>query len=883
MKKTIITLLIIFSFVWVNAQSPLDKRVDFSIENAKVKEALRQLSLETDVSIAYSSNFFDRKKRVSIDVKNERIENILIQILKGQEVNYKAKDNQIIITLARPKPKRKFTISGFVEDEKTGERLIAVTVYCIINGIGTTTNEYGFYSLTLPEGKSELVFRYVGCGEVRKTIDLTKSIQKSISLESSSTLSEVVVLSGNNQSLIEKIHNDHSATLEKLKQMPVLGRGDDLIKQLNFLPGVETGVEGLGGFFIRGGNIDQNLTLMDGVNIYNPSHLLGLFSVFNTDAIKSSKLYKGDFPARFGGRISSVLDVRTKDGNIKKYSGIINPGFLSSRMNLEGPLWKNKIGFFTNYRSSEIGILRTVSKNIQNNNLDIPALTFFDFNLKLHFKFSPKDKLHLSIYAGQDRVRTSNTFNISRTVQDTISTVLRDSVNQESRVDWGNSIFALRWNHLFSDKLFSNTTITFSRFSFDLNALETTRIFEDDEFTRFEFGFQEYKNQTIDVGLKFDFDYIPSPKHYIRFGGGILIHGFGRNNEDDTIVLDEVEGLPEEDPTIEELTQPDFYEDERGAIDFHAYLEDEIKFSKRLKANLGLRVSAFFNDEENGFSALEPRINANYLLSKNWLLKGALTRNFQTIHLLTNTGLGLPIDIWVPSVEEIEPQTSWQKSLAIQFKNDNSLRFMIEGYHKKMNNMIFLRKSIFQFESLSLSDSTFIQGEGTAYGLEFSLEKDWKKVFAFAYYTLSKSDRFFEGFNQNNSFPFQYDRRHSVKIGMNWKATKRMDFGATWTLHSGTPRIYEELFSEIEDLPSPETFFPLGQYNQLRTPSYHRLDLKFNWKFQKKYGLHRLGASLYNAYFQPNVTYYERIDASSNDPISIVPIAIPSVNYSFRF
>jgi len=730
MKKTIITLLTIFSFVWVNAQSPLDRRVDFSIDNAKIKDALRQLSLESGVSIAYSSNFFDRKKRVSINAKNEKINNILQLILKEQKVSYKASGNQIIVTLAKPKPKRRFTVSGFIEDKKTGERLLAVSVYCSKNSKGTTTNEYGFYSLTLPEGVSELVYRYVGCNEIRESINLMKSIEKNIALESSSTLSEVVVFADQNRSIVETIHNDNSKTLEKLKEMPVLGRGDDLMKQLNFLPGVETGTEGLGGFFVRGGNIDQNLTLMDGVNIYNPSHLLGLFSVFNTDAIKSSKLYKGDFPARYGGRISSVLDVRTKDGNLKNYSGEIAPGFLSSRLTLEGPFKKNKIGFFTTLRTSELGILRTVSRRIvEATDDEVPILTFFDFNLKLHFKISKKDKLHLSLYAGQDQFRARNEF--SRVINDGINpdTIINDTLNDNIKLNWGNAVLALRWNHLFNDKLFSNTTVTFSRFNFNC------------------------------------------------FGGGMLIHSFGRNNIDEFVRIDDVNLIPEDDLTIEELTDETFYEDQSAAVDFNLYFEDEVKFSEKLKANIGLRMSAFVNDDERWFGALEPRINANYLLSKNWLLKGSITRNFQTVHLLTNTGLGLPIDVWVPSVEEIEPQTAWQKSLGIQFQNDKSLRFQVEGFHKSMDNLIFLRKSLFQFENLTLSDSTFIQGEGAAYGVEFSLEKSWSNLFGFAYYTLSKSDRLFPGFNENNRFPFQYDRRHSFKIGGLWKATKKMDMG----------------------------------------------------------------------------------------------------------
>ena len=894
MKKNIITILTLFLFISLNAQSPLEKRLDFSVYRVPVKNALRQLSLESKINIAYSSDFFNRKKRVSVNVKNETVESILAKILEDSNVKYEVIDQQIVVTSTRPKEQKRYTVSGYVEDEASGERLISVTIYSPDHQEGTTTNEYGFYSLTLPEGDTELNVRYIGCEEVRRKVKLTQDQYASITLKPSATLSEVVIIGNANIDLAEPLFNTHNKSILKIGQMPALGRGDDLIKQINFLPGVETGVDGFGGMFVRGGNIDQNLTLMDGVSIYNPSHLLGLFSVYNSNAIKSTKLYKGDFPARYGGRISSVLDVRTKDGNTQKFSGEINPGLFSSRLTVEGPIVKDKIGFFATSRFSHLGKLFNIVAQISGEETFPVNLQFYDINLKSHYSISEKDKIFLSFYAGQDILKVKEEIGSewTYTFPPDPPLVRVDSSSQEIKVNWGNSIFSLRWNHLHNNnKLFSNTTLTYSKFNFNLADLQYFKRWQNDTLTNFNIDFVEYENNIQDIGLKIDFDYIPSSKHYFRFGIGVVGHQFSSGNADISIDIEDLEsppGNPEFGEFAEAFPQDNFY----SSFELNAYAEDEIKFSKKLRANLGLRLSLFGNDSANWYASVEPRFKMIYALSNRWSANASINRTSQSLHLLTNTGLGLPIDVWIPSLEEIRPQTAWQETLGIEYKSAKDFTFKMEAFHKKMKHLIFLQKSIFQFENLSISDSTFIKGTGKSYGLEFSLEKEFKKAAFFSYYTLSKSERHFPVINLGKPFPFQYDRAHSLKIAGMWKATKKMNLSLAWTYFSGTPRIYSAIFESItDDEPMQEDFFPPGEYNKKRTPAYHRLDVKLDFTFIKKYGTHRLRFSIYNLYFRRNVTFYERVPSFDdqnvfigyNDrPTSIAPL-IPSLNYSFKF
>ena len=448
--------------------------------------------------------------------------------------------------------------------------------------------------------------------------------------------------------------------------------------------------------------------------------------------------------------------------------------------------------------------------------------------------------------------------------------------------------------------MFSNTTFTYSKFNFEFANLDTQRDYTGsagaDTLTDYSYSFTEFENHITDVGLKVDFDYIPSPKHYIRFGGSLVAHEFGSGNTDFFVQIEDLEA-PIDDPEIDDL-RPEFgEEDDYTAVEFDAYVEDEIEVSKSFKANLGLRVSVFSNSDQKWYGSIEPRLQGRYFMNSRWSANASLARTNQKLHLLTNTGLGLPFDTWIPSVEEIRPQTAWQGVLGIQYYKAKTLKFKVEGFYKKMNHLIALTESLFAFENLTLTDSTFIKGTGKAYGVEFSLEKDFKRGFLFAYYTLSKSERRFPEFNLGKWYPFQYDRKHSLKVGGIWKIRKRMNLSFTWTFFTGPPRIYDDLLNNLTDDSSiPEILLPEnnGEFNLKRNPNYDRLDVKVDFTFVKKRGTHLLSFNVYNVYFKRNVLFYERVPIYSNtnnnyevigyrEVANPLPVIIPSINYAFRF
>ena len=844
--KTIITTTIFFLiFFFANGQSPLQKRIDFSVKKVPLKNALQKLSYTSEINIAFSSNFFDKRNRVSIQAKNETLEYILQQLLVGTNVIFKASGNQIVLLKTKPIKIPNFTISGYLEDKASGERLIGAHIYSPKHKKGTTSNEYGFYSLTLPKGITEIIFNYLGAKEIVKSIDLTRSIRKDFSLETSINLSEIIVSSKqfSLSSTADELPKNNAKILEELKEMPA----NDPVQQTALLAGVENGIDRFGGFYVRGGNQDQNLMLMDGVPVYNTSHMAGLFSIYNSNTIRNAKLYKGGIPARYGGRLSSVYDVRTKEGNNKYFEGEIGTNILSSSFTFQGPIKKDKSSFFISGRRTLVDyFLQTLIKiDGDNSGDDLFGIRFYDINAKFNFKLSSKDKLYISFYSGDDAIAVSSTS--QNLFEDEF---FSDTLSLNAK--WGNQILALRWNRLYDHKLFSNTTFTYSNYNFGVNLLENSESINDitDEFIEGEFEFGEIRTKVREVGLKMDFDYVHSPKQYFRFGSSVLIYGFKQNAIN---LFEEYE--VDINPDIEELSELNDQGRAYATIELGAYIEDDIQWSEKFKTNLGMRLTCY-NPDEDISVFLEPRLIGQYSFNKNLLANISYTRNTQYLHLLT-TGISLPVDVWLPSVNELKPQIGQQSTLGLFYKTKNDFNASVEGFYKQMKNVIENRGAFFEEETSSfiISDSTFTVGKGKSYGLEFSMDKKFNKLFTFFNYTLSKTTREFEDINQGKPFPFLYDRRHSIKVGFNWQITKKMNFASSWTFHTGTPRaILNQLLQFDQD--DVELFNPIGNYNAVRTPYFHRLDTSVRFVFPRKHTTHVLKLGAFNTYNQRNHIFY---------------------------
>lgn len=771
----------------------------------------------------------------------------------------------------------KYTISGFVQDAASGEQLLGVNVIWKDKMQGTTTNTYGFYSMTLPAGEVTIVYSYIGFEKVIKKINLQEDVQIDVELSmGSAELAEVTVVG--EETVVERTQTSVvEIPVQQIKNIPALLGEVDVLKAIQLLPGVQSGGEGSSGFYVRGGGPDQNLILLDGVPVYNASHLFGFFSVFNADAIKNVRLTKGGFPARFGGRLSSVLEIDMKEGNMKKIEGEGSIGIVASKLTLQGPIIKDKTSFIVSGRRTYIDLLAQPIIKASSDGDASGGYFFYDFNAKLNHKFSEKDRLYLSAYTGKDRFYVGEKY----TDGDYVS-------EMDMGLDWGNITSALRWNHLFSNKLFANTTLTYSRYLFDTNLESKDQYVDGSDEMRFR-----YYSGIEDYGAKIDFDYLPSPNHYIRFGANYTYHTFSPGSMDlferqnETIFLD---------------TSFNFSETLYANESF-LYVEDDIKVNDQLKVNIGLHAGGFYVKEKL-YPSLQPRFSARYLINKDWSFKASYADMQQNIHLLSNTSSGMPTDIWVPSTDSVPSQHSRQVAAAINHTLKNgAYEISLEGYYKTMTNLITLSEGsqIIGFEDWQNKVET--GGLGKSYGAELFLQKKKGRTTGWIGYTLAWSWRQFENVNQGEWYPYKYDRRHDVSVVLSHKFNDKIDVGLTWVYGTGAnitmmDARYPEIGMNGNMDPFSEWTNEIQYYssrNNYRMAPYHRLDVGVNFHKKKRWGERTWSVGAYNAYNRYNPYYiyfddettYNEIDQTYTTEtvakqVSLFPI-IPSVSYHFKF
>ncbi len=760
------------------------------------------------------------------------------------------------------------TISGFVRDYTTGESLIGASVYLPVTKSGTSTNAYGFYSLTLPQDSVEVVFSYVGYTSVKKKFFLQRDTTFVIVLEEATLLEEVVVTG----EAVEAIHEASSMStttipINQIKALPAFFGEVDVLKTLQLMPGVQAGTEGSTGLYVRGGGPDQNLILLDGVPIYNASHLFGFFSIFNADAINRVELIKGGFPARYGGRLSSVIDISMKDGNMKKVQGEASIGLIASKVTVEGPITKDRTSFIFSARRTYIDALARPIIRLATQ--QVAGYYFYDLNFKLNHIIDSRNRLYLSTYTGDDRAysreRQSYVFNNER----------RESRN-EFGLRWGNVVTAARWNHVLSPKLFANLTGTYSRYRFDLFSEYRETIERVNEEPERRFSRDQYISGISDWAGKLDFDYMPNPNHYVRFGTQTIFHRFAPG----VYTVRSSGGL--DTTTSARIT---------NAIELAHYVEDDWLISNRLKVNAGLHASSFFVDGRSYYS-WQPRISGRWLMTSNFALKASYVEMAQFIHLLTNAGLGLPTDLWVPSTGSVRPQTARQAAIGIAKTVRNTYEFSLETYYKRMNNLIEYKDGAsFVEQEQSWEDKIEKGGVGTAYGVEVLAQKKVGALTGWVGYTLSYTDRQFQNLNFGQPFPYKFDNRHDINIALAHTWNDKMDFSLAWTFTTGNAITLatQKFDSMIEGLNSPMRVVPELQYfesrNGYRMPHYHRLDVSVSWWKKKKHGLRKWTVGIYNAYNRMNPFFIELGEQNGRPQFiqySLFPI-IPSATYTFKF
>ncbi len=759
-----------------------------------------------------------------------------------------------------PETNRQPVLSGYVKDGQTGEVLIGATVYIQELKTGGITNLYGFYSVSAPLGDYQVIFSYLGYQNLVQQVSLKDDASFNVVLTPENTsLSEVVVKADGPASHVEAPQMGVEKLQSKtIKEVPAFLGEIDPIKVIQLLPGVQAAAEGSSGFSVRGGNPDQNLILLDEAIVYNAGHLLGFFSVFNNDAIKDVKLYKGDIPARSGGRLASLLDIRMKDGNSKHFTATGGIGLLSSRLTLEGPVFNEKTTFVASGRRTYADLFLPLSSDEGAKN---SSLYFYDFNAKISHTFSDKDRLYLSGYFGRD------VFN-----------------NNFSNMDYGNQTFTGRWNHVFNPKLFMNISAISSNYDYYLG----TNAKDADGF--------EWKSTMTDYSLKADFNYYPNNNHSITFGGQTIYH---------TNMPGKASGTSDASIYNEVKVRSGY------SVEHAVYLENTQKVTPRLNVRYGLRASVFQNlgkatqylfdsnynladsvvyDKKEVYHTywnLEPRFGITYLLNPSMSIKGSYSRTAQYIHLATNSTASTPLDIWFYSSPNVKPQLSDQVSIGM-FKNlnRNRLELSVELYYKKMQNAIDFK----DYANLLLNDK--IEGElryGKAYamGAEFMCRYDVGNWNGWVSYTLSESKRKIEPISHGNWYLSPYDHTNDISAVVSHKMSKRVSLSANWAYYTGSPTTFP-----IGRFESGGNIIPIySERNAARMPDYHRLDLACTWRNKEKAGRRWQGEwvfSIYNAYGRHNA-YAINFVQDENDKYKTKAeklylfTYIPSVTYNFKF
>ncbi len=769
------------------------------------------------------------------------------------------------------------TISGFVVDAESSENLIGAAVYAPEFSIGTTTNRYGFFSLTVNADSVSLLVSHIGYAPVTVNQKLTEDVQLTIELLSVTTRLDDVEVVAVGESIVESVQmGEVNLPVATIRALPVLAGEVDVLKTLQLLPGVQSGREGTSGLYVRGGAPDQNLILLDGVTVYNASHLFGFMSVFNGDAIKDVTLIKGGFPARYGGRLSSVVDLSMQEGNLQEFEGTAAVGVVASSFTVQGPIRKDKASFIVAARRTYLDLLVYPF-------LDEDArggYYFYDVSAKINYIASGKDRLYLSFYTGRDRGYTQDRFD------------LNDSKDEYSEGDlgWRNMTATARWNRVYGSRFFSNTLLGLTRYRLGtdreviqqpVNDRSTTLFFKESNFT----------SGITDVIGRIDFDFIPNPQHYIRFGLGGIMHAYHTGTFEERQSGENI--MP-----VDTVYAPDYL---TRSVEAHAYVEDELRLSSVLTMNVGLRASTFLV-EDRAYSSLQPRFSARWIMAANLAMKVSYASMQQYTHLLSAaSGLSLPLDLWVPATDQVRPQSAHQVATGFAWNTEKrQYEVSLEGYYKRMNSLIEYKEGVSRYGISGDSwEERITTGKGWSYGGEVFVRRHFGRITGWVGYSLTKSERKFSELNGGETFPYRFDRLHDVSIVASYHWTDAIEISAVWVYGTGqsTWLPVGRFYGVVHDAGGGQGLFSrnraevpsvYGERNSYRVRAHHRIDLSMHLKRNIRWGYRTLSFGGYNAYNRKNPFLLEVRKNWQNDEllefrqISAFPV-IPFVTYRIEF
>ncbi len=795
------------------------------------------------IVVSYASSALTKQK-VNITNTNYTFGTLLPLLFNTEQYSFIYRENKIIIQAKRGSNLK--NIMGYVQEKTSSERLIGAYVFIESLKIGTTTNAFGYFSLTL-DALDTVVLNIGALGYSNVQRKAYPSAEAFVYTVENKT-EQLATVEVSSKPMLTEITQMSTAqfSAEFTKRTPSFLGEPDVLKTVQTLPGVQGGMEASTGIFVRGGGADQNLLLLDGVPVYNASHLFGLFSVFNADAIKNVNLIKGGFPARYGGRLSSILSIDMREGNLQEFHGNGSIGLISSRFTLEGPIVKNKMSFMVSARRTYWDLL---VKGIQaaRGAESFFAYHFDDVNAKVNYVLSKKDRLYLSFYTGNDVLK--------------LNAGLVGGDDDQIKIGWGNRTSALRWNHLYSDNLFGNLTATYSRYKFGTQAaiamdnMETVNL--------------DYESSISDIGLKYDLEYQKFTRHKIRFGASYVYHQSKPN------AILEGENLAESQAG------------DVNAHDAYAYAEDDWFINENLKLSLGAHYATYFVENKT-YHILQPRAAVRYALTNDWSLKASYAKMAQFIHLLSNDGSGLPTDLWVSSTAKVRPQLANQVAFG-SFHQFGQRKWEVsaEVFHKEMKNLITYKDGASFITSTDWQSAVESNGKGWAYGTEFFLNKLEGKTTGWVSYTWSVSEREFENINLGKRYPFKYDRRHNTSVVLNHEFSKRFDVGMNWTYATGQAFSLPTTTYYVLNANTGEAELRIdySERNSYRYPAYHRLDISMNFRKKTKWGERTWNVSIYNVYNRQN-PFYVGLNQQNNKVVaeqtSFFPF-LPSIAYVFQF
>lgn len=858
--------------------------------------ALARLRDRYGVRFVYDAALADAVGRETAGVElpaTLSLEEALDRIFTDSGIAWQVRGRSVILKAAPARqaaPRiRRVTLSGHITDAASGETLIGAGI--LTGTVGTVTNEFGFYSLTLPAGNYQFKVSHLGFSQQDIAIDLQRDSTLNFALSGNNELAAARIVERKDAGLHSVYPGSTEVPLRRILDTPALLGEADVLKSLQLLPGIQTGMQGFTGLHVRGGGAEENLVMLDGIPLYGIDHMLGLFSVFQPEAVKDVTLYKGAFPARYGGRISSVLDVRTNEGNLRQTEGSFTIGTTSERFHLEGPIIRDRLSYSVSARALHSLLVSPILALALRNQEEKVNFFYYDLNARLNWILGDRDRMHLILYHGNDHLVMDGRYEMNLHAGDTFTT--RED-HSALRLNWGNTVAALRWNHLFGSRLHASTTAAFNRYGTGLH-------FDSDELVRPAMDHPSvfslrYASGIRDWSLRTDFDWTPVPEHLVRFGAGWTHHLYR------PAVMDATQYQEGTEPQAYRLVDNDDYPGTESFV----YAEDNIALSEQFSVNPGLHL-AWFRTRGRDYLSLQPRLSLRYAPGEGWAVKAAYARMAQYVHQLTASTLTLPLDLWAPVTEDIPPVTADQYTLGLYWDGLPDWEFSIEGYLKRMDNLLAYRDGSLLILNNNRWEEQVSIGQGRARGIEFYAARTRGKTTGSLSYTLARSTRIFPdgSINLGHEFPDKYDRRHTVSLSVSHRFSERWDMTANWTFATGGAA---SLPLRQTQIPAYDSSGPRnhGDYlwrhtvetvdytqgrNNFRLPPTHRLNLGLNLHRRTRRGNEACWTfTLYNAYNARTpdlVVLWQDYQGGEQTrqylkALTYLPI-LPSVSYTCKF